>query len=187
MSEQEIDYKELLLGCGSQRDKRLYAGTMPKGFLNLTTLDIEKRHNPDVVFDLQTAFLTGQLLPFESNSFNEIHAYEVLEHIGTQGDYRSLFFEFEEYYRILKPGGFFAATVPTPSSEWAFGDPSHTRIFHPHWLMFLDQDSYEQVGTTPMSDFRSIYKANFKTVATGVDESENIFYFLLQKKEPRSW
>ena len=44
---------------------------------------------------------------------------------------------------------------------------------------FLDQDSYKQVGETTMSDFRYLYKADFKVVYT--DENDNGFYFVLQK------
>jgi hypothetical protein len=46
-------------------------------------------------------------------------------------------------------------------------------------LIFLDQSSYDQVGQTTMSDFRHIYKANFKLIFSQEDESG--YYFILQK------
>ena len=175
------DYRELLIGCGSNRDKRLFLNDMPEKFQNLTTLDNNADHKPDYVFDLNRTGKELEPLPFPDNSFDEIHAYEVLEHLGGIGDYRFFFTEFSEYHRILKPGGHFCATVPSPQSPWALGDPSHTRLFHPYWLTFLSQKAYnEQVGVTAMSDFRSIYKADFEPMAEDFVDDGNTFLFVLR-------
>src|SRR5690606_26663551 len=114
-----------------------------------------KDHNPDIVWDL-----TVHPLPFNDEEFDEIHAYEVLEHLANQGDYEFFFKEFTEYWRILKPKGRFFASVPV--GVWTWGDPSHKRVIQPETLIFLDQDQYAQVGTTSMSDFRYLYKVSFK-------------------------
>jgi len=150
--------KELLIGCGSNKTKQLIIEDDDK-FTNLTTLDYNKDHSPDVVFDL-----TQHPLPFSDNEFDEIHAYEVLEHLANQGDYKFFFSEFSEYWRILKHNGRFVATVPSKNSKWALGDPSHKRIIVAENLIFLMQKSYEQVGKSSMSDFRSIYKADFNII-----------------------
>lgn len=183
--------KELLLGCGAARDKRLVVHGQPKSWGELTTLDNNHDHKPDVVFDLTkigpfkaqdpwgTIRDICNRMPFEDNTFDEIHAYEVLEHIGQQGDYRTFFAQFEEFHRILKPGGFFCATCPSWQSIWAWGDPSHTRVITSGTLVFLSQAEYRrQVGKTPMSDFRSIYKADFETVHC--DEDEDFLRFALK-------
>lgn len=168
---------ELLIGAGSDHRKKLSLDGSTE-FENLTTLDNNPDHDVDVVWDLNAQ----TPLPFENESFDEIHAYEVLEHLGSQGDYKFFFREFEEYWRILKPDGHFYATVPSPESAWALGDPSHTRIFHPYWLTFLNQQNYEeQVGETAMSDFRSIYHANF--IALTGEVREDSFIFVLRKEE----
>lgn len=173
----EIDpnnYSELLLGAGSRTNKDLVIEGMAQEFNNLTRLDNNKGHQPDVVWDLQQ-----HPLPFTDNAFDEIHIYEVLEHLAQQGDYKFFFAEFTEYWRILKPGGLFLASVPARSSAWAWGDPSHTRIIQPETLMFLDQDEYDkQVGITKMSDFRYLYKAHFKAVYA--KEEAGTFYFALR-------
>lgn len=153
--------KALHLGCGANPERKL----KPPGRLDFqgehVTLDMNKDHAPDVVHNLNKV-----PLPFDANEFDEIHAYEVLEHCGKQGDARFFFKQFEDFHRILKPGGFLCASTPRPDSPWAWADPSHTRVIAPETLIFLDQDNYNQVGETPMSDFRHMYKADFAHVFT---------------------
>ena len=149
--------KELLIGCGSKRNKRVSMNGQYE-WSNLTTLDLNPDHKPDLVYDLMNL-----PLPFGNDVFDEIHAYEVLEHIGSQGDYKTFFNQFSEFWRILKPDGFFCATVPSVKSPWAWADPSHSRVIPVETLVFLDQDAYTQfIGNGPMSDFRYLYKSDFR-------------------------
>lgn len=172
-------YKELMIGAGSNHTRRMNKyppGSKEAPFQNLVTLDFNPDHCPDVVWDLN-----DRPLPFDDNEFDELHAYEVLEHIGKQGDFRAFFEEFSEYHRILKPGGIFYASVPCYNGMWAWGDPSHVRIISVGTLAFLSQDQYRaQVGVTPMSDFRNIYKADFHVLGTSSCEREGTFFFLLK-------
>lgn len=166
--------RELLIGVGSRLDKRLTAdGTWT--FDNPTTLDYNPDHGTDIVWDLQDL-----PLPFQDASFDEIHAYEVLEHVGQQGDYKTFFRQFTEFHRLLKTGGYFMATCPSRHSRWAWGDPSHTRILQPEQLHFLSQANYaKEVGVTSMSDFRNIYSADFSI--HWVQEDQEHFKFILKK------
>ena len=164
-------YRELLIGCGSAQDKRLALRGEGEGWTNLTTLDHNGDHNPDHIWDLENL-----PLPFGDDEFDEIHAYEVLEHTGRQGDWRFFFAQWSEFWRILRPGGRFYATVPAPTSPWAWGDPSHTRVVPAESLIFLSQAEYErQVGKTPMSDFRFVYKADFEIVKSRTDPNTHAF------------
>lgn len=169
---------ELLLGCGSSKVKKLVMGGRSE-WSALTTLDYNKDHNPDIVHDLNDPHL-----PFFANdSFEEIHVYEVLEHVGTQGDYKFFFAQFEEFWRILKPDGYLIGTVPLPESVWAYGDPSHTRILPMQSFVFLSQAEYaKQIGKTAMSDFRHIYKADFEAVH--LFKEDDVLQFVLKAIKP---
>lgn len=166
-------YKELLLGCGSRTSKDLYLDG-DSSFKNVVRLDNNGDHKPDVIHDL-----TVHPLPFSDNEFDEIHAYEVLEHLAQQGDYDFFFKEFTEYARILKPGGKFFASCPSNTSPWLWGDPSHRRVISQETLVFLSQAEYKaQVGITAMSDFRYIYKSDFKPIH--MKKTEHRFFFVLE-------
>ena len=74
--------KELLIGCGSKWNKRLTCDGNDE-WSNLTTLYYNADHKPDMVWNLMW---NDVLPPTWKNEFDEIHAYEVLEHLGQQGD-----------------------------------------------------------------------------------------------------
>lgn len=170
-----VPRRELLLGCGSNRVKKMADPAFP-AWSGLTTLDHVATHKPDVVADLDSP------LPFPADTFAEAHAYEVLEHLGRLGDERAFFFHFSELWRVLEMGGLLFATVPPWNSIWAFGDPSHRRIINSGSLVFLNQDEYRrQVGHTPMTDYRGIWKGSFATVHS--EESPEAYRFILQKRE----
>ena len=168
---------ELLLGAGSSRDRRLVVNGR-KAWTGLVTLDSNPDHGCDVVHDLNST-----PWPFEDDVFDEVHAYEVLEHLGRQGDLPSFFAHFWEIYRILKPGGHLCATVPRWDSMWAWSDPGHTRVISEGTLAFLDQEQYKaQVGVTPMADYRSMWVGDFECKWTG--RTPDTLRFTLQAVKP---
>ena len=166
--------RELIIGCGKDVKKQIII--TQKEFDNVTSLDICERHSPDVLWDLNVL-----PLPFDDDLFDEIHAYEVLEHVGRQGDYKGFFKEFDEYARIMKNGGYFCGSVPKHTSIWAWGDPGHTRVLLPETFSFLDQDYYKNVGTCALSDYRDVYKSNFKLVLLQ-EQGERIFFAMQLSK-----
>ncbi|MFM2115591.1 MAG: hypothetical protein RI908_1332 [Actinomycetota bacterium] len=173
----------LLLGAGRLRQKRISAPEGPKEWQNLVTVDHNPDNNPDVLWDMERL-----PLPFHDNVFDEIHAYEVLEHTGQQGDFRFFFQQFADLWRILKPNGFIMATVPMWDSPWAWGDPSHKRVITDGSLVFLNQQEYiNQIDKpidkpTAMTDFRYWYQADFDCVAA--NKGEHQFQFVLQAIKP---
>lgn len=161
---------ELLIGAGHRREKLFGSTTEWK---ELITLDNNSLCKPDVLHNLDVL-----PYPFRDNQFDEIHAYEVLEHCGRQGDYKYFFAQWDEFYRILKPDGIFAGTVPSRDSRWLWGDPSHTRSIQRESLIFLDRRFYNDIGKTPMSDFRSVYNGDFQLVHDEVQG--DIYCFVLK-------
>jgi SAM-dependent methyltransferase len=168
-----LSYRELLIGCGNDRAKKVRIKDMPDEWASLTTLDIDPSTKPDVVHDLNVL-----PYPFEDGAFDEIHAYEVLEHCGRQGDWKFFFDQFNEFYRMLKPGGMFVASVPMWDSMWAWGDPGHVRVICKGSLFFLRKAEYEQLGKTSMTDYRQWLNCDFETLA--INESEHNFGFILR-------
>jgi hypothetical protein len=166
--------RELLIGCGNERDKRMSLVPSDVNWSNLTTLDHDPDCDPDVLWDLGNVPYPF----FQDNEFDEIHAYEVLEHLSQQGDYAAFFEQFSEFWRIMKPDGLFFATVPSLRSEWLWGDPGHTRAISSGSLVFLSQKQYAaQIGKTAMTDYRRIYKADFDTVSMN-DDGMNFSFVL---------
>lgn len=209
-------YRELLLGCGHSREKRLHPVAGHETWSNLVTVDANSDVHPDVVTDLngrpEWEFEGGNIRPgllatrglfeqplyfkdrrfrFAENSFDEIHAYEVLEHLGSQGEPVSFFGLFSEIYRVLTPGGWFCATVPSRFSGWLWGDPSHTRVICAESLIFLDQSEYHRQldgeHPTSMSDFRYLYQADFDVSKGFRQDNKRHFMFTIQAVKPSRW
>ncbi len=151
--------RELLIGAGTDHRKRIWLSNLTRDWSKLTTLDMNPDVKPDVVYDL-----TACDLPFKSDSFDEIHAYEVLEHIGQQGDWKFFFRQFDDFARITKNHGHFFLTSPHCESAWLWGDPGHTRYIGPELFLFLDRDQYTQLGKTAMTDYRRYFKSNWRAV-----------------------
>jgi SAM-dependent methyltransferase len=168
--------RELLIGAGNARLKKLWREGASPEFHDVVTLDIDPRCQPDVLWDLNV-----RPLPFADEEFDQIHAYEVLEHVGRQGDWQGFFAEFSEYWRILAPAGVLILSCPKWDSKWAWGDPGHTRVIGAQCFTFLDQDNFTaQVGVTAMTDYRAVWKHCFKLVHQS-EISPDMALYALQK------
>ena len=179
--------KELVLGCGRKSTKTLYQKTIEtenddalKEFKDPFRIDINPDVNPDLVYDLNEL-----PLPLDDDKFDEIHAYEILEHLGTQGDWKFFLAQMDEFARVLKHDGFMMISLPKWNKKWAWGDPGHTRCLLPETFQFLDREHVaEFVGTTAMSDYRPWFTSNWKIVHVA-DVNEFCVGIVLQnKKEP---
>lgn len=200
------EYRELLIGCGYRRNKMMgVPGSTPGMWTGkVVTLDLNTFFQPDLLWNLNVCPwrympiqedgigpYDGTLTPcqiFPENFFDEIHAYEVLEHLGQQGESTTFFELFNEIWRVLKPNAYLFATVPSRYSAWLWGDPSHRRAILPETLTFLSQQNYiDQCDgpdhqRTPMSDFRGIYHADF--AVAGATDNHETFAFGLKAIKP---
>ncbi len=166
--------RELLIGCGNSR-KRKIGG---EEWDDLVTIDHDPNCGADIIHDLeQTPW------PVADDEFDAAHAYCVLEHLGRAGDYKAFFAHFYEIWRCLKDGGLLYAHVPSWQSQWAWGDPSHTRVITSGSLVFLNREQYhKQVGRTSMTDFRWLWQGDFSPVRIN-DDGER-FTFILKAHKP---
>jgi hypothetical protein len=65
-------------------------------------------------------------------------------------------------------------------------DPGHTRVMGLGLLTFLVQTEYDQqIGKTPMSDYRYLYKADFDIIHSHVDDGLSFHYGLRAVKPSR--
>ena len=164
--------RQLLIGAGNSRVKKIVHELTPdKEFTDLVTMDIDPNCGADVIHNLDHI-----PYPLPYGEFDEIHAYEVLEHCGTQGDEQFFFDQFNEFHRILKPGGVFCGSVPDYKSVWAFGDPGHKRVLPPTVFNYLQESFYDQVGKTDCADYRHLIKGYWSLI--GIDEGEQNFFIL---------
>ena len=189
---------ELLLGCGFARKKLLALPGEPHEWKDLVTLDNNEACKPDLRCDLDYFDAFGCWLiqhvftkrayectrdtghHIDDSQFDEVHAYEVLEHLGQQGDARSFFLCFENVWRVLKPGGHLFATVPSRYSAWLWGDPSHRRVICAESLAFLSQEviAKNRAQGSAMSDFSALWTRDFKVLSA--QDNHTSFIFCLQ-------
>ena len=148
--------RNLLLGAGNSRVKKVAYDGHHEWEGELVTIDMDPNCGADVIWNLET-----HPLPFADEEFDELHAYDVLEHFGRQGDWKGFFDEFAEYWRILKPAGLFGIIVPI--NKDALADPGHTRFFHQNYFGFLNQGFYADnlAKGTACTDYRWHWKRSF--------------------------
>lgn len=202
-----MTYRELLIGCGYRRNRLLdpYLYLSPNArqapaqrWGHVVAVDINPACKPDYVMDLEKGFQTSQRpLPndfdlfrsigdvyweLKPDSFDEIHAYEVLEHLGRQGDVTQFLGDFDGLWDLLKPGGWLCASVPSRYSMWLWGDPGHRRAILPASLQFLSRPNYDNVGRSPMSDYRGLFSGDWDVVYSY--DNEETHSFILQAVKP---
>ncbi len=108
------------------RQMRLNIGSGKRPLADAVNLDISDRVGADVVHDLNVI-----PWPFGDNTFVEIHAIDVLEHLN------DLVRTLEEIHRISRAGASVYVTVPHFSSDNAFTD-----VTHRHWFGWRSFDPF---------------------------------------------
>ncbi len=105
---------------GSDLEARriLHLGSGRKYHADAVNVDLVSDTNPDVVHDLDRT-----PWPFPDGRFEEVWAYDVLEHLD------DLVAVMEEIHRVGRPGAVLKVTVPHFSCSNAFTDPTHRHYF----------------------------------------------------------
>jgi len=165
-----------MLGCGhSPLVSIISPGETRDANREWVTLDMNEDCNPDHLFNLERID-SGKDLP--CSGFDEIHAYEVMEHFGRQGNFKGLFNAFNAIWRALVPGGVFFASSPRWSSEWAWGDPGHTRIVGLEQITYVCKGSYDQLSDTPMTDYRRFVDPHWWELEWSTTDEHRYYYIL---------
>lgn len=158
--------KIALLGCGfkNKPEASLVDGVLV-GYRGNNDTILRVDHNPlckpDFIMDLND-LERGVSFFWGPTSFDEVHAYEVWEHLGSQGDSRGFFTGLNTVSDMLVEDGLFILSLPMHDSIWALGDPDHKRIIPTVAWSFLVEEFYDQLGKTAASDFRSLIKRFWK-------------------------
>jgi SAM-dependent methyltransferase len=87
----------------------------------------------DVNQDVKECHLGFHSIPFQSNFFDAVTAYDLLEHIprisvSNEASSFPFIFLMNEVWRVLKTGGLFYSSTPCYPMKEAFQDPTHVNI-----------------------------------------------------------
>jgi len=120
---------------------RLNIGAGKEKCRGYVTLDNSPQVNPGILADLE------KKLPIKDNSYTEIVANHILEHIENINGLM------KELNRISKEGAIIKIRVPFYLSVGAFMDPTHKRFFTPFTMNYFC-DSHYNYETTDKPIFK---------------------------------
>ena len=133
---------KLNIGCGNRKSD---------GFVNL---DIDKSVKPDVLADLSSGNL-----PFKDNTFNEITATHILEHIGD--GFMNLI---KEIYRVSENNATINIVVPH-YNHWTFhADPTHVRVIDINMFNLFNKEwcRHDKLVNNGSSNYAYLYDVDFR-------------------------
>ena len=111
--------------------RKLDLGSGGRRFSDYETLDKEPKTFPDHLCNIEDG------LPFDDNSFDEVRASHILEHIHTE----KKTFVMYEIWRVLKKGGICDIELPAFPSVQSVQDPTHVSFWCRNSFMYYDVQS----------------------------------------------
>jgi SAM-dependent methyltransferase len=130
-----LNLKELSDRCSLNVDRSLDIGSgpNPKNPFEAKSLFGVDIRSWDVSENVKRCLLGSEPIPFESNFFDAVTAYDVLEHIPRVAtEKKAVVFPFvlamNEIWRVLKVDGLFFSETPCYPMQEAFQDPTHVNI-----------------------------------------------------------
>lgn len=140
--------KTLDLGCGDVPRNPFHADEL---------YGVDVRDN--LAGNIRSADLVIEPIPFASESFDYLTAYDFIEHVPRivyAPQRRHAFVEvMNEIHRVLKPGGLFLSHTPAYPHAVAFRDPTHVNIITDETFPFYFDD---QVRWGAIYGFRGAFK-----------------------------
>ncbi len=161
-----INSSTLDLGCGN-------APRNPFSAMNFYGVDLFEQGNEKIL----TADLAISPIPFKSDMFDYITAYDFIEHIPRVLYNPSRSFPFinlmNEIFRCLKPGGYFFSHTPAYPYSPLFRDPTH--------INYITEDTFK-IYFDNVNTYAKIY--GFNGGFEIVDEGWNGFTLITLMRKP---
>lgn len=127
--------RSLDLGCGPHPKNPFQAD-------ELFGVDVMPHASPNI----RTADLAVEAIPFDSDSFDYVTAFDVIEHIPRvvylPARRNSFIVLMDEIHRVLKLGGLFFSHTPAYPHAEAFQDPTHVNIITESTFPLYFDDRY---------------------------------------------
>jgi predicted SAM-dependent methyltransferase len=124
----------LAIDMGSAHNK-------PDGYLGVDQYDEE---GVDIVCNVGTG------LPLDDNSVGVIRAVDFIEHVK---DGVALF---NEFYRVLAPGGYLITRTPSTDGRGAFQDPTHVAFYNENSFWYYTNPFYRKFVPEITCDFTAV-------------------------------
>jgi predicted SAM-dependent methyltransferase len=141
------------------------AGYYPKPGATVTLDKTDNGRDDELKLDIIRDFAKHGI-PFDEDTFDEVRAYDVVEHIELWSEF---VFMMNEVWRVLKKGGIFMFTTPARPVD-VYGHITHFRIITPGNMepYFKNSDSPEYMWMRKTEGIVCDFDMNFKQ---GADES----------------
>jgi SAM-dependent methyltransferase len=161
-----LNRKALDIGCNNRPRN-------PYGYEHLYGIDLAPQNIEGVTY--LTANLALEPIPYDSNYFDCVTAFDFIEHIPRQvlsldtGKTRLPFIALmNEIWRVLKPNGTFYAVTPVYPSPAAFQDPTHVNFItkEPHDYFCGESPLANMYGFTGRFKKLRVESVVFKTTLT---------------------
>jgi len=168
-----------------------HANTLKNGSRKIISLDIIK---PERSLVQENLFTLGSIenLPYKNNTFDFIYCFSVIQFINND---RSVF---EEFYRVLKPGGKLLITVPTRRSpfriiremevNFALYEWAQYNVAYHHYYSFEDikELTFNTFQIKSISGYKYNFIPRFLRLLIGMSKQKKVVSRLWKQKNKKS-
>jgi len=145
--------KKLDVGCGRHKVE----GTIG--------MDIDPQSNADIIHDLNK-----YPYPVEDNSFDEIYAKHIIEHLQDPQKFMA------ELWRIVRPGGRVFVETPHFTSYMCYSEPQHNRYFSYFMLINIIRPLKYKIKNYQITFYKTFRLFGIKVLANKWPEAYERFW-----------